>query len=218
MNWTTLFKQEQTKAYYKELMIKLEHEYATKVVYPKKQELFSCFFACPYDKLKVVILGQDPYHEVNQANGLAFSVYKGNKIPKSLGNIFIEMQNDVGCAAPTHGDLNCIAQQGVLLLNTTLSVVEGKANSHRGLGWSNFIDNVISYIELDDKPIVYILWGKNAQEYRKLMVNSNHYVIESVHPSPLSAYRGFFGSKPFSKTNTYLKEHDIPMIDWQIKE
>lgn len=199
--------------YFKEIINEVNLEYAKGVVYPKKDDLFRAFDLCPYDKLKVIILGQDPYHEPNQANGLAFSVYEGIKFPPSLKNIFKELNNDLNIER-TSGDLTNWAKQGVLMFNTCFSVREHEANSHRYINWDKLSNEIIKQINLIDRPIVFILWGSHAKEKAKFLNNSKHLVITSAHPSPLSAYRGFFDSKPFSKTNQFLIDNNMEPIDW----
>ena len=203
------------KDYFSKLKDIIDKEYDCKTIFPPKDMIFRALDLCDYDDVKVVILGQDPYHEVNQANGLAFSVTKEVKIPPSLVNIYKELKDDLGIEIANHGDLTKWAKQGVLLLNNVLTVEEGKANSHKGLGWETFTLNVIRYLNERDKPLVFILWGKNAIEKKKY-IDDHHLVLTSVHPSPLSAYRGFFGSKPFSKTNEFLIANGIEPIDWRI--
>lgn len=200
----------------KELRQKVEVAYQETEVFPDRNEIFRAFDLTPFDQVKVVILGQDPYHGVGQANGLAFSVHSNVAIPPSLKNIFKELESDLGILSPNHGDLQSWAQQGVLLLNTSLTVEAGKAHSHKHLRWDDFTRSII--FELSDKRehLVFILWGKHAQSFKSLINVDKHAIIESVHPSPLSAYRGFFGSKPFSKTNQYLQLHLIYPIDWEI--
>lgn len=205
------------KDYYQKLHQYIENEYQTKTIYPPKQQIFRALNLCDYDDVKVVILGQDPYHEPHQANGLAFSVTKDVKIPPSLINIYKELHDDLNIDLPHHGDLTSWAQQGVLLLNNVLTVERGKANSHRGLGWEVFTLNIVRYLNLREKPLVFILWGKNAIEKKKY-IDSRHLVLTSAHPSPLSAYRGFFGSRPFSKANAFLVQNGIEPIDWSIKD
>ncbi len=203
------------KDYYRDLIKVVDKEYDSKVIFPPKDMIFRALDLCDYDDVKVVILGQDPYHEVSQANGLAFSVTKEVKIPPSLVNIYKELKDDLGIEIANHGDLTKWAKQGVLLLNNVLTVEEGKANSHKGLGWETFTLNVIRYLNEREKPMVFILWGKNAIEKKKY-IDDRHLVLTSVHPSPLSAYRGFFGSKPFSKTNEFLIANGMEPIDWRI--
>ncbi len=205
------------KDYYQQLHSYIEHEYQTKTIYPPQEQIFRALNLCDYDDVKVVILGQDPYHEPRQANGLAFSVTKDVPIPPSLQNIYKELYDDLGIIPPHHGDLTSWAKQGVLLLNNVLTVERGKANSHRGLGWETFTLNIVRYLNLREKPLVFILWGKNAIEKKKY-IDSRHLVLTSPHPSPLSAYRGFFGSKPFSKTNQFLMKNGIEPIDWSIQD
>lgn len=203
------------KDYFCKLRDIVDKEYDSKTIFPPKDMIFRALDLCDYDDVKVVILGQDPYHEVNQANGLAFSVTKEVKIPPSLVNIYKELKDDLGIEIANHGDLTKWAKQGVLLLNNVLTVEEGKANSHKGLGWETFTLNVIRYLNEREKPLVFILWGKNAIEKKKY-IDDHHLVLTSVHPSPLSAYRGFFGSKPFSKANEFLIANEIEPIDWSI--
>ena len=205
------------KDYYQQLHSYIEHEYQTKTIYPPQEQIFRALNLCDYDDVKVVILGQDPYHEPRQANGLAFSVTKDVPIPPSLQNIYKELYDDLGIIPPHQGDLTSWAKQGVLLLNNVLTVERGKANSHRGLGWETFTLNIVRYLNLREKPLVFILWGKNAIEKKKY-IDSRHLILTSPHPSPLSAYRGFFGSKPFSKTNQFLMKNGIEPIDWSIQD
>ena len=192
------------------------HEYATKDIFPEKENIFNALKLTPYSKVKVVIVGQDPYHGVGEAHGLSFSVQKGVKIPPSLRNIYKELESDLGIAPATHGDLSSWAQQGVLLLNTVLTVREGEANSHRKKGWETFTDHVIAYLNARSTPIVFILWGKPAQAKGAMIDTNKHVIIQSFHPSPLAASRGFFGSRPFSKANQALIQLGEQPIDWQI--
>lgn len=189
---------------------------ARKVIYPRGSEIFAALQATDFDKVKVVILGQDPYHGPNQAHGLAFSVRKGVAIPPSLRNIYQELKNDLGVAPPNHGDLTGWAKQGVLLLNSVLTVESGRAGSHQNRGWEFFTDQVIRALEKDREHLVFVLWGSYAQKKAQFIDRSKHFVIECVHPSPLSAHRGFMGSKPFSKINTYLAETGQQPIDWKL--
>lgn len=214
--WKTFLLQEQEKAYYKQLMAFLNVEYETKTIYPPKEDLFTCFTACPFDDIKVVILGQDPYHQPNQAHGLCFSVRKGVKLPPSLKNIYKELKSDVKIDMPAHGYLLDWAKQGVFMMNATMSVEAGKAGSHQKKGWETFSDHTIMQLNKHDKGIVFILWGNWAQKKAALITNPNHRIITSAHPSPLSAYHGFFGSRPFSLTNAYLKELHREPIQWKI--
>lgn len=199
--------------YYKKLHHFIEQEYVQKTIFPPKQEIFRALNLCDYDDVKVVILGQDPYHELHQANGLAFSVRKNVKIPPSLVNIYKELNEDLGVPIPSHGDLTSWAKQGVLLLNNVLTVEQGHANSHQGKGWETFTLNIVKELSKRQKPMVFILWGRNAMEKQKYIA-SHHLVLTSAHPSPLSCHRGFFGSRPFSKANKFLQEHGMEMIDW----
>lgn len=218
MDFKTFVEEEKQKAYYQELKQKIDQEYATKTIYPPKREIFRCLNLTPYDDVKVVILGQDPYHEPGQANGLAFSVRPGVPIPPSLVNIFQECHDDVGTRIPNNGDLTSWAKQGVLLLNNVLTVREHQANSHRHYGWETFTLNVIELLNQREKPLVFILWGRNAIEKERYIDASRHFIIKSAHPSPLSAYRGFFGSRPFSQANAFLiRQGDTP-INWQIED
>ena len=196
----------------------LKDEYSHHVIYPSMYDIFNAFKFTPYDKLKAVILGQDPYHEEGQAHGLSFSVNKGIKIPPSLVNIYKELYNDLGIPPHEDGYLKKWAEQGVLLLNTVLTVRQGLANSHKGKGWEWFTDSVIKVVNEKETPVVFILWGANARSKKSLIDTSKHYVIECAHPSPLSCYNGFFGSKPFSKTNNFLISRGIEPIDWDLSE
>lgn len=212
-----IVEKEFAKDYYQQLHSYIEQEYQTKTIYPPKEQIFRALNLCDYDDVKVVILGQDPYHEPRQANGLAFSVTKDVPIPPSLQNIYKELYDDLGIVPPHHGDLTLWAKQGVLLLNNVLTVERGKANSHRGIGWETFTLNIVRYLNLREKPLVFILWGRNAIEKKKY-IDARHLVLTSPHPSPLSAYRGFFGSKPFSQTNQFLIKNGIEPIDWSIQD
>ena len=213
MTFEEIINKERQKEYFKKLETFLEEEYRTKTIFPPKDEVFTAFKLCEFKDVKVVIIGQDPYHEINQAHGLAFSVKDGNKLPKSLINIYKELYDDLLVTRLT-GELTEWASQGVFLINTVLTVEEGKANSHRNKGWEIFTSKVIEELNNDDSPKVFVLWGNQAYEYEKMISNVNHKIIKSAHPSPLSAYRGFFGSKPFSKINEFLKEHNLKEIDW----
>ena len=208
MTFEELIKIEREKEYFKKLEAFLEEEYKSKIIFPPKDEVFNAFSYCPLNKVKVVVIGQDPYHEVNQAHGLAFSVKDGNKLPKSLINIYKELYDDVLITRLT-GELTDWARQGVFLINTVLTVEEGKANSHKNKGWEIFTSKVIEKLNEDESPKVFVLWGNQAFEYEKMITNQKHMIIKSAHPSPLSAYRGFFGSKPFSKINTFLERSHI---------
>ena len=205
------------KPYYKELYEFVKEEYNTKTVYPPADDIFNALHLTPLKDVKVLVLGQDPYHNVNQAHGLSFSVLPGQKVPPSLQNIYQELHDDLGCYIPNHGYLEKWAKQGVLMLNTVLTVRAHQANSHRGIGWEEFTDACIRICSEQDRPMVFILWGKPAQTKKSMLHNPKHLILEAPHPSPLSAYRGFFGSKPFSKTNEYLQENGLAPIDWQIE-
>lgn len=216
-DWKDALGEEFHKPYYRELYRFVKDEYNTHVVYPSADDLFNAFSFTPLKDVKVVILGQDPYHGEGQAHGLCFSVQKGVKIPPSLLNIYKELEDDLGCYIPNNGYLEKWAKQGVLLLNTVLTVRAHAPMSHQGKGWEQFTDAVIHAVNNEDRPIVFILWGKPAQMKRKMLTNPNHLILEGPHPSPLSAYRGFFGSKPFSKANDFLQQHGVAPIDWQIE-
>ena len=216
--WKELFEQEEKKEYYQKLMQFLDEEYAHKTIYPPREDLFTCFEACSYQDVKVVMLGQDPYHRPQQAHGLCFSVRKGVKLPPSLKNMYKELKSDLDIDAPSHGYLMDWAKQGVFMMNAVMSVEKGKAGSHRKKGWEQFSDRVIEVLNAQSQGIVFILWGNWAIQKTKLITNPQHRIITSPHPSPLSAYQGFFGSRPFSKTNEYLKEMGRTPIDWRIME
>lgn len=198
---------------YKTANIKTEYN---KDIYPKKESIFKALELTPLKDVKVVILGQDPYHGEGQANGLSFSVNKGIKLPPSLRNIYKELEQDLGIPTPTHGDLTNWSKQGVLLLNSVLTVEKGKPGSHKNMGWQEYTDGIIKQISEEKENIVFILWGKYAESKKELIDNNKHKIIISTHPSPFSARKGFFGSKPFSRTNNYLKEHNKKEIDWNI--
>lgn len=215
--WQDLLKDEFSKEYYLKLREFLKLEYSTRTIYPHMNDIFNALHFTSYEDVKVVILGQDPYHGYKQAHGLSFSVQPGIKIPPSLRNIYKELQNDLGCYIPNNGFLKSWTKEGILLLNTVLTVREGTPNSHKNKGWEIFTDKVISLLNEREKPIVFILWGNNAISKEKLITNKNHLILKSVHPSPLSASRGFFGSKPFSKTNDFLKSINEEPINWQIE-
>ncbi|MEE3378635.1 MAG: uracil-DNA glycosylase, partial [Lachnospiraceae bacterium] len=212
--WEKALHPEFKKPYYAQLYKKVLNAYRTETVYPPSTDIFNAFAFTPLENVKVVILGQDPYHEPGQANGLCFSVHKGIRIPPSLVNIYKEMSSDLGCPAPENGDLTGWARQGVLLLNTVLTVRAHAANSHRGIGWEEFTDAAIKVLADQDRPLVFILWGTPARRKKALIHNPKHLIIESPHPSPLSASSGFFGSRPFSKTNDYLERCGLTPIDW----
>lgn len=216
-SWNDILGDEFDKDYYTKLHNFLVKEYKTKTIFPNMYDIFNALHYTEYNDVKVVILGQDPYHGPNQAHGLSFSVKPGVPAPPSLKNIFKELNSDLGCYIPNNGYLKSWADQGVLLLNTVLTVQAGNANSHKGKGWEFFTDRVISALNDREDPVIFILWGNNAISKKKLITNKQHYILQSVHPSPLSATRGFFGSKPFSKTNAILKSLGKEPIDWQIK-
>lgn len=216
-DWHDLLEDEFQKEYYLKIRQFLKKEYETKTIYPDMHDIFNALHYTTYKDVKIVILGQDPYHGPNQAHGLSFSVKPGVRIPPSLMNIYKELQNDLGCDIPNNGYLKKWADQGVLLLNTVLTVRAGQANSHKNIGWEIFTDKVITLLNNREDPIVFILWGKNAQSKLKIIKNPRHFIIKSVHPSPLSARRGFFGSKPFSKTNQFLTSIGKKPIDWKIE-
>ena len=192
-------------------------EYRTATVYPPADDIFNAFHLTPLPEVKVVILGQDPYHEPGQAHGLSFSVMPGVEIPPSLVNIYQELHDDLGCKIPNNGCLTKWARQGVLLLNTVLTVRAHRAFSHKDIGWQEFTDAAIRVLAGQDRPLVFILWGRPAQQKASMITNPRHLILKSPHPSPLSAYRGFFGSRPFSKTNAYLEANGLKPIDWQIE-
>ncbi len=201
---------------YKKIRSFLIEEYRNHTIYPDMYDLYNCFKYTQFDNLRVVILGQDPYHNVGQAHGLCFSVQDGIQKPPSLENIFKELKADVGCDAPKSGNLTKWAKEGVLLMNTSLSVREHQANSHSKCGWAWFTDSVINLISEQKEHVVFILWGGNARSKKPLIDTSKHLILECAHPSPLSAYNGFFGCKHFSKTNDYLQSHNLPPIDWDL--
>ncbi|WP_294392841.1 uracil-DNA glycosylase [uncultured Clostridium sp.] len=216
-DWKNYLSDEFKKDYYKNLKKFLIHEYNSKVIYPNMYDLFNALHFTSYADTKVVILGQDPYHGPNQAHGLSFSVNPGVRIPPSLVNIYKELHTDLNCYIPNNGYLKKWADQGVLLLNTVLTVRAGEANSHKNKGWEEFTTKVIKILNEKETPVVFILWGNNAISKETLITNSKHLIIKSVHPSPLSASRGFFGSRPFSKTNDFLISTNQKPIDWQIE-
>ncbi len=216
-DWADLLNSEFQKEYYLRLRDFLKQEYQRNTIYPMMDDIYNALHYTPFHQVKVVILGQDPYHGPDQAHGLSFSVKTEVDIPPSLKNIFKELQADIGSPIPNHGYLVKWAEQGVLLLNNVLTVRKGQAHSHRGKGWEKFTDQVITTLNEKDTPVVYILWGAAAQKKQALIDLSKHYVIKSPHPSPLSAHRGFFGSKPFSKANQLLEEKGLKPIDWSIE-
>lgn len=216
-DWLDAVGEEFKKDYYRNLYQFVKEEYSKHVIYPASEDIFNALHLTPLKDVKVVILGQDPYHNVNQAHGLCFSVKPEVDIPPSLVNIYKELHDDLGCYIPDNGYLVKWAEQGVLLLNTVLTVRAHQAASHQGKGWESFTDAIIHAVDQEERPIVFILWGRPAQNKKKMLHNPKHLILEAPHPSPLSAYRGFFGSKPFSKTNTFLQEHGLEPIDWQIE-
>ena len=214
-NWSTLLKNEFEKPYFKQLQAFLEDEYANFDIYPEMNNIFNALNTVKYEDVKVVIIGQDPYHEPNQAHGLAFSVQDGITVPPSLVNIYKEIESDLGIKCHTEtGNLLRWAKQGVLLLNTSLTVRRAQANSHRGKGWETFTNEVIKLLSQREDPMVFILWGSNAQSFAP-QIAKQHLVLKAPHPSPLSSYRGFFGCKHFSKTHDFLASHNKTPIDWQ---
>ena len=216
-DWLEPLTPEVQKPYYAELFRFVKNEYAARKIFPPADDIFNAFHLTPLHAVKVVILGQDPYHNDGQAHGLCFSVKPDVDIPPSLVNIYQELHDDLGCYVPNNGYLTKWASQGVLMLNTVLTVRAHQANSHRGMGWEEFTDAAIRILDEQDRPMVFILWGSPAQKKEKMLHNPKHLILKAPHPSPLSAYRGFFGSKPFSRTNDFLKENGLEPIDWQIE-
>jgi len=216
-DWLDAVGSEFRTPYYLELYKFVKSEYNHGTIFPSSEDIFNAFHFTPLSDVKVVILGQDPYHNDGQAHGLCFSVKPEVEIPPSLVNIYKELKDDLGCYIPNNGYLEKWAKQGVLLLNTVLTVRAHQANSHQGKGWERFTDAVIQAVNAQDRPIVFLLWGRPAQQKKVMLNNPKHLILEAPHPSPLSSYRGFFGSKPFSKTNDYLKMNGIVPIDWQIE-
>ncbi len=217
-SWDTLLAKEFEKDYYKKLRAFLAKEYSQKQIFPDMYDIFNALKYTSYEDVKAVIIGQDPYHGPNQAHGLCFSVKKGIEPPPSLKNIYKELKSDIGFEAPAHGELIKWAKEGVLMLNTVLTVRSGEANSHKGMGWEIFTDKVIKLLNDREKPVVFILWGGNARRKKELIKNPIHKILESAHPSPLSAYNGFFGCKHFSKTNEILKTMGEEPIDWSLED
>ena len=215
-SWDDILKEEFEKEYYLKLRAFLKQEYSTQTIYPHMNNIFNALKYTAYEDVKAVIIGQDPYHGPNQAHGLCFSVQKGIKAPPSLQNMFKELNSDLGIPIANHGELTKWAEQGVLLLNTVLTVRAGQANSHKGMGWEIFTDRIIELLNQREKPIVFLLWGGPAKTKAKLVTNPNHHILSTVHPSPLSAYNGFFGCKHFSKTNEILRSMGETEIDWKI--
>ena len=216
-DWLEPLSAEFRKPYYAQLYKKVKEEYSSFQVYPPAGDILNAFHFTPLSAVKVVILGQDPYHEPGQAHGLSFSVKPGVQIPPSLVNIYQELHDDLGCYIPDNGCLTKWAKQGVLLLNSVLTVRAHQAFSHAGFGWQTFTDAAIRAVNEQDRPIAFILWGRSAQDKSSMLNNPKHLVLKSPHPSPLSAYRGFFGSRPFSKVNHFLEENGVEPVDWQIE-
>ena len=216
-DWLPAIGEEFKKPYYAQLYNFVRNEYNTQKIFPPADDIFNAFHLTPLSQVKVLILGQDPYHNDGQAHGLCFSVKPDVEIPPSLENIYKELQDDLGCYIPNNGYLVKWAEQGVLLLNTVLTVRAHQANSHQGHGWEQFTDAIINAVNAQDRPVVYLLWGRPAQSKIPMLTNPKHLILKAPHPSPLSAYRGFFGCRHFSKTNTFLENHGVSPIDWQIE-
>ncbi len=216
--WDSLLKDEFEKEYYQKLRSFLVKEYSTRTIYPDMYDIFNALKYTSYSDVKAVIIGQDPYHGEGQAHGLCFSVKKGVVPPPSLKNMYKELESDIGFKAPRHGELIEWARQGVLLLNAVLTVRAGEANSHKGMGWEKFTDRVIELLNEREVPIVFILWGGNARQKKALITNRRHIVLEAAHPSPLSAYNGFFGCRHFSRTNEHLKALGQSPVDWTLQD
>lgn len=217
-DWQQPLEVEFKKPYYKDLYKKVLEEYRSRQIFPNPDDIFNAFHLTPLKDVKVVILGQDPYHNDGQAHGLCFSVKPDVEVPPSLVNIYKELQDDLGCRIPNNGYLVKWAKQGVLMLNTVLTVRAHQANSHRGIGWEQFTDAVIRAVDAQDRPIVFLLWGRPAQMKKSMLHNPKHLILEAPHPSPLSAYRGFFGCRHFSQTNAFLEKNGLAPIDWQIED
>ncbi|MCD7863220.1 MAG: uracil-DNA glycosylase [Lachnospiraceae bacterium] len=217
-DWLEALKPEFSKAYYRKLYQTVQYEYQHYQIFPEADDLFNAFHLTPLHEVKAVILGQDPYHNIGQAHGLCFSVKPGVDIPPSLENIYKELHDDLGCYIPNNGYLVKWAEQGVLLLNTVLTVRAHQANSHRNIGWEEFTDAAIRALNQEDRPIVFLLWGTPARQKKSMLHNPKHLILEAPHPSPLSAYRGFFGCRHFSQCNEYLKKNGVEPIDWQIED
>lgn len=216
--WDNKLQEEMAKPYFLDMLNFLDGEYSNKKIYPPRNKIFNALKTTPYGNIKVVILGQDPYHGYGQAHGLCFSVNKGVALPPSLKNIYKEMHDDLGIVQPNHGYLQSWASQGVLMLNTVLTVEEGKPNSHAKIGWQTYTDQIIKIVNTQESPIVFLLWGRNAINKAKYINQNKHLVLTSVHPSPLSAYGGFFGCKHFSKCNEFLEKNGIEPINWQLPD
>lgn len=216
-DWAQVLKGEFAKPYYKNLYEKVKYEYSNYQIFPNADDIFNAFHLTPLKDVKAVIIGQDPYHNVGQAHGLCFSVKENVEIPPSLANIYKEISDDLGCYIPNNGYLTKWAKQGVLMLNTVLTVRAHQPNSHQGIGWEQFTDAAIAALNKEDRPIVFLLWGAPAQKKAAMLNNPKHLVLKAPHPSPLSAYRGFFGCRHFSQTNDFLVKNGIEQIDWQIE-
>ena len=216
-DWAEALREEYAKPYYRDLYLKLKEEYSSQKIYPPADDIFNAFHLTPLKEVKVVILGQDPYHGDGQAHGLCFSVKPEVEIPPSLENIYRELQTDLGCYIPDNGCLEKWARQGVLLLNTVLTVRAHQPNSHRNIGWEEYTDAAIRVLNAQDRPIVYLLWGGPARKKKAMLDNPRHLILEAPHPSPLSAYRGFFGCRHFSQANDFLRFHRLEPVDWQIE-
>lgn len=215
-SWDKVLKEMFDSKEYQAFFQKIDNEYQNKIIYPKKENIYNALKLTPYENVKVVIVGQDPYHGENEAHGLSFSVQRGIKLPPSLKNIYKEISNDLNIVEPNCGDLTSWAKEGVLLLNSVLTVEKDKPASHAKIGWNKYTDYIIQKINEKEKPVVFILWGNFAKTKKELITNPKHLIITSAHPSPFSARNGFFGSKPFSKTNEFLKENNIKPINWQL--
>nr|WP_281890971.1 uracil-DNA glycosylase [Paenibacillus sp. YYML68] len=216
LDWARLLETELQQPYYEELQLRLAQEYDRHAVYPRQEHIYAALHLTPYSRVKAVILGQDPYHGPGQAHGLSFSVMPGVVLPPSLRNMFKELGSDLGLPMPEHGCLVHWASEGVLLLNTVLTVRDGEPGSHQRLGWETFTDRIITLLNEREQPVVFVLWGAHAQKKLPLIDRSRHHVLCSAHPSPLSARRGFFGSKPYSRTNEYLLRQGLAPINWQL--
>lgn len=215
-NWDNILQEEYHKQYFKDIVDFINKEYQKKIIFPPKSRILRALTLTDYEQVKVVILGQDPYHGVGEANGLAFAVSDGIKLPPSLQNIYKELETDLGIPRATVGNLECWAKEGVLLLNAVLTVEKDKAASHKQIGWEYFTDAIIKKLNEKEEPVVFILWGNFARSKKVYITNPKHYIVESTHPSPFSANHGFFGSRPFSKTNNYLKSKGIKEINWKV--
>ena len=216
-NWDLLLESEYQKEYFKKLIIYINKVYIEKIIFPPKNKILRALELTDYDNVKVVILGQDPYHGDKEANGLSFSVSEGVKLPPSLKNIYKELNDDLGISIPSVGTLECWAKEGVLLLNSVLTVEKDRPASHKDIGWEKFTDAIIKKINEKNTPVVFILWGNFARAKKNMITNKKHLIIESAHPSPFSARYGFFGSKPFSKTNKFLIDNNIKPINWEVR-